>query len=111
MRMPKTKGRTPLHHASDSGRVGIARVLLDLGVDVNARDANNQAPLHLASRTRTANTGGGDPDIVRLVLQYGPDIHARDAKGQTPFMMATAARNHGAIQILAENGAEDHRTR
>jgi len=65
-------------------RVGAARVLLEHGVDANARDANNATPLHLVTGLRYWESGC--LDVARLLLQYGSDIHARDDKGQTPFM-------------------------
>lgn len=42
-----------MHLASEKGHVGVVRVLLEHGVDTNARDASNTTPLHLA-----ANYGG-----------------------------------------------------
>jgi uncharacterized protein len=44
------KGWMPLHQASESVLVGPARVILEHGVDVNARYySNNATPLYLAS--------------------------------------------------------------
>jgi ankyrin repeat protein len=94
--------QTPLHCASDEGRVGTVRALLEHGVDANARDANNATALHLASYW-------GHLDGVRLLLQYGADIYARDDKGRTPFMEATNPRHHEIMRLLLECGADDHR--
>ena len=102
------KNQTPLHHASNYGRVEAAQVLLEHGVDANARDANNATPLHLVSSSKRFD--GKYLDVVRLLLQYGSDIHARDDEGQTPFMKATKEENQGMMQLLLDNGAEDHRT-
>ena len=96
------RGRTPLHHLSETGRVGAVRVLLEHGVDASVRDAGNVTPLHLASR-------GGYHEGVRLLLQNGADIHARDDGGQTPFMEATAQGHHDVMKLLLGHGAEDHR--
>jgi ankyrin repeat protein len=97
--------RTPLHRESELGRVGAARVLLEHGIDANAR-ANNATPLHLASGPKYRK---GRLDVVRLLLQYSSDIHARDDEGQTPFMRATAEGLDDVMQLLLEHGAEDHR--
>jgi ankyrin repeat protein len=86
--------------------VGVARVLLEHGVDANARDANNATPLHLASGSYWEEEC---LDVVRLLLQYSSDIHARDDEGRTPFMRATAKKHHKIMQLLLEHGAEDHR--
>jgi ankyrin repeat protein len=99
--------RTPLHLASESGRVGDVRVLLEHGVDANARDAHNMTPTHLASDSDYDEEER--LDVVRLLLQYGSDIHALDNEGHTPFMKATKKENRRIMQLLLENGAEDHR--
>ncbi len=89
--------------------MGAARVLLEHGVDANARDVNNATPLHLASSLEYGYDEGEHLDVVRLLLQYGSDIHARDDLGQTPFMRATDEEEHDIMQLLLEHGAEDHR--
>jgi ankyrin repeat protein len=98
------KNRTLLHLASELGRVGTARVLLERGVDANASDANNATPLHLASGSNYLYEGL--LDIVRLLLQCGSDIHARDKESQTPIMRATAEDYHDILRLLLEHGGE-----
>ena len=102
-----TRNRTPLHLASEIGRVGVVRVLLEHGVDANARNTNNATPLHLASGSDYQEEE--HLDVVRLLLQYGSDVHALDNEGRTPFMIATEDENLPIMQLLLENGAEDHR--
>lgn len=41
---------TALHEAAESGAIGAARLLLAAGADVNARNKEDQPPLHLAMR-------------------------------------------------------------
>ena len=54
-----SKGRGPLHHAAAEGRDDLIRQLIDLGADLDARDAHyNATPLQWAeyfSRTETAD--------------------------------------------------------
>ncbi len=105
----ETRDRTPLHFASENGRVDVVRVLLEHGVDANARDAHNATPTHLASLPDSIYREGERLDVVRLLLQYGSDIHALDNEGHTPFMRATESPNRRIMQLLLENGAEDDR--
>lgn len=39
-------GTTPLHAAAHANQAAIARLLIDRGADVNAKDMNGQTPLH-----------------------------------------------------------------
>jgi ankyrin repeat protein len=93
-----------LHVASENGRLGVVRVLLEHGVDPNARDAHNATPTHLAS---VPAWEGESLDVIRLLLQYGSNIHALDNEGQTAFMRATKKGRRRIMQLLLENGAED----
>jgi len=99
-----SKNWTPLHRALERNRAEVAHVLLENGVDANARDAEkNRTPLHVASKL-------GHLDCVRLLLQHGADIHARDDEDQTPFQDASARGAQSIMQLLLENGAEDDGT-
>ncbi|KIN00709.1 hypothetical protein OIDMADRAFT_124708, partial [Oidiodendron maius Zn] len=40
--------RTPLHLAALNGRDKIARMLLEKGADIQAKDGDQETPLHLA---------------------------------------------------------------
>jgi ankyrin repeat protein len=53
MNLRQRNGRIPLHVASQSGHIDIARLLLDCGCDVNTRDAYRWTPLHYASQRDT----------------------------------------------------------
>ena len=56
----------------------VAELLLDRGVDANARNNDNTVPLHFASE-------GGYPKIVRVLLDRGADVNARDKNYGTPL--------------------------
>jgi ankyrin repeat protein len=45
------RGSTPLHWAANIGRIGVVRLLLEHGADVNLRDGNGNTPSQLASES------------------------------------------------------------
>ncbi len=71
-------GHTPLHFASQFGRMDSIRFLLENYVDVNAQDRSCDTPLMLASRSfRT--------EAVRLLLAADADPSLCDSYGLTPL--------------------------
>jgi ankyrin repeat protein len=66
-------GWSPLLRASRFGHLEVARLLLDRGVDVNAKKKDLwTAALHLAS-------ANGHDKIVELLLERGADVHVLNA--------------------------------
>lgn len=49
---------------------------------------------------------GGDVAQLKALLLKKPDLEIRDAQQRTPLHVATYARNHDAIRLLAEAGAD-----
>ncbi|XP_078661472.1 2-5A-dependent ribonuclease-like [Branchiostoma floridae x Branchiostoma belcheri] len=62
---------TALHVASQNGRTGIVKLLIQHGADVEARDEFGRTALHLASEY-------GHTGIVELLIQHGADVTAKD---------------------------------
>jgi ankyrin repeat protein len=60
--------RTPLHHAVFKNRPVMVRLLLELGADVDARDATG------ATALATASPGGTDESIVAALLEAGATV-------------------------------------
>lgn len=69
---------TTLMKAVNANNASLVRQLIEQGVDVNALDANQDAPLVMAAYK-------GHTDIVRMLLEAGADVTAVD-----PGMKATA---------------------
>ena len=74
--------QTPLHVSLRSGHVEFARVLVDHGANMNARDSHKSTPLHLASE-------GGHVEFARELIELGADINARDDQRSTPLHLAS----------------------
>ena len=71
-----TNGKTLLHFAAEHGEEDITIKLLDMGLNVNARDNNMQTPALRAACNRRW-------EIVILLLQHKAQISASDRNGNT----------------------------
>jgi ankyrin repeat protein len=87
--------RPVLHWAAENGLTEIARLLLDQGSDVGARDNFSNTPLHLAVRF---------PEMVELLLARGAQVGARNAFGNTPLHLAVGERR--VVELLLAAGAD-----
>src|SRR4051812_42380924 len=77
------------------GDLRLARILLESGIDVNARDAHGWAALNWAA-------GKGDPELVSLLLEHGADVAAVGRDTRTPLSIARAAGREEVIEMLVE---------
>lgn len=102
---------TPLHAASDCGQEAAARLLLEFGADIEARNwPYHQTPLHLAA-------SDGNERVVKLLLDKGANIDAKDNEvhsfpmvddeyGGTPLCLAVVMEHEAVVRLLLENGAD-----
>ena len=72
--------KTALHHASQSGRTGIVRLLLTAGASPTATDYYGETPLHYA-------VNSGNLEVVKLLVQSGADLSMRNDNGELPTEM------------------------
>ena len=82
------------------------KILIDAGVDVNAKNEGDFTALHCAAF-------GGVNELVRRLVQHGADVDARDWRGRTPFRIAEGAKQTfhyqewpGTAVLLQELGAD-----
>ncbi len=61
---------------AEIGNVAAVRLLLDAGIDVNARDARGMTALIAASEH-------GHVAVVKLLLDRGADVHLKNKMGAT----------------------------
>jgi ankyrin repeat protein len=106
------RGQAALHLVLDGNRsgpdgVGITRLLLENGADVNANDGSQETPLHLASKY-------GMFAIGRVLLIHGANANAVNIRGQTP-LHTLSLRPYGKIGngdelrlvgVLVDGGAD-----
>ena len=105
---------SPLHVAARYGRTEVARVLLDhcaslgAGDAVNARDAEDKTPLHIASQYPV----WGDPDfalslshVARLLLERGANVNAVRYDSYTALHVAAQFGRVEVVRVLLEHGA------
>jgi ankyrin repeat protein len=98
----KIGGRTALYSAAQSGSIECVKLLVDAGADPTIGDANNNSPLHAASRLQ-------DATILRLLLAALPSRNDVDRKNDdrwTSLHNAARAGTVPAISILLEQGAD-----
>ena len=89
-------------HANDV-HLEVARMLIERGADVSARDNVRQTPLHLASQE-------GQYEVSHMLIKRGASLSAQDKDGQTPLhltfgMRKHGKRKHGVTCMLIERGA------
>jgi ankyrin repeat protein len=87
----------PLHSAASSRNVAAARILLEHGAPVNARQQGGWVPIHAAAQN-------GDLDMVELLLAHGANVEIANDAGKTPAMVARD-KGHAEIVGLLERQA------
>lgn len=84
--------------AIQSGNIDLARNLLNIGADIEARDPAHMTALHLASSS-------GRIDLVNLLLDAGADIDAIDTRGNNALFIAIIYGYAGIVNKMLEHGA------
>ncbi len=127
-------GMTALHWAGELGDVGLAKMLIDAGANIESTTRNGaHTPLHVASEVgnesvvtvlleaganaRASSKGGSTPlhfaamagsgETIKALLDHGADVDAREfVWGQTPLMYAAARNRVEAVRALLGRGAD-----
>lgn len=90
-------GVTPLQWAAEHGQIEIARLLLSLGADVQARN-DEKATAFFAAVFKDLN-------LARLLLEAGADIQTQNALGHTPLHELAWYGRVIESQFVIDNGA------
>ena len=91
--------RTPLHIASHFGSYDVAKLLIEHGSDVNAKDEWKSTILNAAIY-------GNHLNIVKLLVNNGANIELLNSKDQSALFISCESHNFDIAAFLLENGAD-----
>jgi ankyrin repeat protein len=115
--------RTPLHHAAALNRPEIARLLLDLGADLDATDDTGATPLAIAAREGATDVVAmlrqagaavdfmaalslGQFDLAETMLREDPSRIGPDGRDTIALHLCVAKRNGAAVRWLIGHGVD-----
>lgn len=93
---------SPLHEvwqAPQSSQVGCARLLIDAGVDVDARDSWGRTAFRIAIAFTSTSL-----DFIEMLIKEGAGVNVRDVYDQTPLLKSIRG-NPCTTQLLLKHGA------
>ena len=94
-------GATALFRASETGKLAIAKVLLQFGANPNTRTQayidgpDNITPLHVACRSK---------ELMQLLLDHGADASVKDSEGQAPADWVTLDDQRDFDLVVTQDG-------
>lgn len=92
-------GRTALDYAASFNNLAMAKVLLDHGAHVDARDPSGSTALHWGAER-------GNLEVMRLLIDNKAAIDAQNRQGITPLMQAASHTQPSAVRLLLASGAD-----
>src|ERR1035437_10371526 len=96
---PHNTDSRQLFNAATTNDVETVKVLLNKGVNINAKDTNGATALIKAASR-------GYADMTRLLLDKGADINAKADEG-IPALMIAAVKGHAdTVNLLLDKGAD-----
>ena len=97
------RGLTLLHSAVSlscgSANKECAKMLLDHGADINAKNWCKETPFHFACRFMKKR-------LIQMMMRYSPDLNACDENGATPLMRLADRGMTGTMSVLTKAGAD-----
>jgi ankyrin repeat protein len=91
-------GETLLHEAVRRGHLETARVIIEMGAEVNAKTKFGLTPLHIAADE-------GRLEIIDNLIAIGADVNSLDRNEKTPFMLAAEKNHLESVKLLLSNRA------
>ena len=87
----------PLHSAVSSRQLEIARLLIEHGADVNARQQGGVTALH-------GTAAHGQIELAKLLLSHGADVNAKMDDGSTALDLAVKNNQTEMADLLRKHG-------
>jgi ankyrin repeat protein len=99
MRPPVPGAKTPLAYATRRGDLGLTRLLVEAGAELERADANGVTPLLNAILNASVAAARGAPAgtehlaVARYLVERGANVDAVDWYGETPLWATVDVRN------------------
>jgi len=93
-------GWNPLIYAAAENRLGVARLLIGRGAEVNAETENGTTVLMMAAR-------GGHLQMLLLLLEHGADPNRKSRDGVTALSHARVQEHRDLVEVLERIGAAE----
>lgn len=108
------KGRnldTPLHNALRSGSFSVAKVLIEAGAYVKAKNIDGETTLDMVcdvtSHERKGYNEEDQYELAKLLIEKGVEVNSPSGRGKNnPLIRAVGTGNIKLIKLLIENGAD-----
>lgn len=103
---------TSLHMAAAWARPEITRMLLAHGAEVDRRDANGNAALHILPGEMKHGPSRNETEVARILISAGADVNAVDEDGDSVLARACYyGTNSALVQVLLDAGADPEGSR
>ena len=102
-----------LQFCKNDSYLDMAKMLINMGIDVNSRSGNDDIPLHyIVDQREVIHQYKKKPipkryhnkEIVEFFLSNGANVHARNIHGETPLHCATTGFDYNIKQLI-DHGA------
>lgn len=94
----RTNEYTPLLIAAQKGNLGIVKLLVEKGADIESKGVPQFSPLFMAAKF-------GHKDIVEYLVEHGANLEGKEDANWTPLMIASFGGFEDICQYLRSKGA------